>query len=154
MIFVFVCNSSGSTDSTESFKRGSGKYGSFRKRPTKDDVVIYSFEFEECVLAAYNSEPVECTVHGQLELKELAPDAVRVLKPYSFYPVSQRYISDFNVSVFALLLSSFQPIFWQFPLAKIELSVAKMDFNWFSVWPMCYFCFWGHNRFDTPWSEL
>jgi len=65
-----------STDSAESFNRGSCKYGSFRKRPTKDDVVIYSFEFEECVLAAYNSEPVECTVHGQLELKELAPDAM------------------------------------------------------------------------------
>lgn len=76
--FVFVINSLGSTDSTESFKRGSGKYGSFRKRPTKDDVVIYSFEFEECVLAAYNSEPVECTLHGRLELRELAPDAVRV----------------------------------------------------------------------------
>ena len=42
-------------------------------------MVIYSFEFEECVLAAYNSEPVECTVHGQLELKELAPDAVCIL---------------------------------------------------------------------------
>ena len=41
-------------------------------------MVIYSFEFEESVLAAYNSEPVECTVHGQLELKELAPDAVSV----------------------------------------------------------------------------
>lgn len=69
-------HSPGSTDSTESFKRGSCKYGSFRKRPTKDDMVIYSFEFEECVLAAYNTEPVECTVHGQLDLKELAPDAV------------------------------------------------------------------------------
>lgn len=81
--FVVVFNSPGSTDSTESFKRGSGKYGSLRKRPTKDDVVIYSFEFEECVLAAYNSAPVECTVHGQLELRELAPDAVRILKPCS-----------------------------------------------------------------------
>jgi len=47
-------------------------------------MVIYSFEFEECVLTAYNSEPVECTVHGQLELKELAPDAVRVLKLFRF----------------------------------------------------------------------
>ena len=101
--FVFVSNSSGSTDSTGSFKRGSGKYGSFRKRPTKDDVVIYSFEFEECVLAAYNSEPVECTLHGQLELKELAPDAVRILKPCSSYSLLQRYISDFIIhQIFSL----------------------------------------------------
>lgn len=69
-------NKAGSTDSAESFQRGSGKYGSFRKRPTEDDTIIYSFEFEECVLAAYNTEPVECTLHGQLDLKELAPDAM------------------------------------------------------------------------------
>ena len=48
--------------------------------------MIYSFEFEECVLAAYNSEPVECTVHGQLDLKELAPDAVSVLKLLELFP--------------------------------------------------------------------
>ena len=41
--------------------------------------MIYSFEFEECVLAAYNTEPVECAVHGPLELRELAPDAVSIL---------------------------------------------------------------------------
>lgn len=69
-------NEAGSTDSAESFQRGSGKYGSFRKRPTENDAIIYSFEFEECVLAAYNTEPVECTVHGQLDIKELAPDAM------------------------------------------------------------------------------
>ena len=107
--FVVVFNSPGSTDSTESFKRGSGKYGSFRKRPTKDDVVIYSFEFEECVLAAYNSEPVECTVHGQLELRELAPDAVRVLKPCNFYSLPPKiYIRhETCISVFHRFSSSF-----------------------------------------------
>ena len=78
LFFLNCFCTSGSTDSAGSFQRGSGKYGSLRKRPTKDDMVIYSFEFEECVLAAYNSEPVECTVHGQLDLKELAPDAVSV----------------------------------------------------------------------------
>lgn len=79
-LISFFCfpYSAGSTDSAESFQRGSGKYGSFRKRPTEDDTIIYSFEFEECVLAAYNTEPVECTLHGQLDLKELAPDAVSV----------------------------------------------------------------------------
>ncbi|XP_068698664.1 leucine-rich repeat serine/threonine-protein kinase 1-like [Montipora capricornis] len=66
----------GSTDSAGSFQRGSGKYGSLRKRPSSDDLVIYSFEFEECVLAAYNTEPLECAVHGQLELKEIAPDVM------------------------------------------------------------------------------
>jgi len=65
---------SGSMDSTGSFQRGSDKYGSFRQHHDKDDLVIYSFEFEECVLAVYNSEPIECNVHGQLDLKELAPD--------------------------------------------------------------------------------
>ena len=69
----------GSTDSAGSFQRGSGKYGSLRKRPSSDDLVIYSFEFEECVLAAYNTEPLECAVHGQLELKEIAPDVVSLL---------------------------------------------------------------------------
>ena len=63
-------------DSTGSFQRGSDKYGSFRQHHDKDDLVIYSFEFEECVLAVYNSEPIECNVHGQLDLKELAPDIV------------------------------------------------------------------------------
>ena len=63
-------------DSTGSFQRGSDKYESFRQHHEKDDLVIYSFEFEECVLAVYNSEPIECSVHGQLDLKELAPDIV------------------------------------------------------------------------------
>lgn len=74
--------------------------------------MIYSFEFEECVLAAYNSEPVECTLHGRLELKELAPDAVRVYTT--------------KIYIYPTLLSVFLP--YQFRLAKIELSVSKMDF--------------------------
>lgn len=50
-------------------------------------MVIYSFEFEECVLAAYNTDPVECNMHGPLELRELAPDAVsiKVLEVCSLY---------------------------------------------------------------------
>lgn len=73
--------------------------------------MIYSFEFEECVLAAYNSEPVECTLHGQLELKELAPDAVRV----------------YTTKIY-IYIRLYCQCFYQFRLAKIDLSVSKMDF--------------------------
>ena len=72
-------------------------------------MVIYSFEFEECVLAAYNSEPVECTVHGQLELKELAPDAVS--RTFKLLPLTAKDIYptlSLCVVVFALLLTCFQ----------------------------------------------
>ena len=66
----------GSTDSASSFRRG-GKYGSFRSRkPTEDDVVLYAYEFEECVLHSYTSELLECPQHGQLSLHDIAPDVV------------------------------------------------------------------------------
>ncbi|KAK3754845.1 hypothetical protein QZH41_011322 [Actinostola sp. cb2023] len=67
--------SKGSTESTSSFNR-SGRYGSFRRRPTENDKLIYAFEFEECVLCAYNGEPIKCAEHGQLNLKEIAPDVM------------------------------------------------------------------------------
>ena len=57
------------------FQRSSN-YGSFRRRPTKEDKVIYAFEFEECVLRAYLSEPMVCKEHGQLQIGDIAPDAV------------------------------------------------------------------------------
>ena len=73
--------STGSNDSTTNNlnNRESRQYGSAtRPRPTQGETVVYSFEFEDCVLAAYRSQPVECTVHGRLELRELAPDAVSI----------------------------------------------------------------------------
>ena len=69
----------GSTESVGSAGSGfqrSGNYGSFRRRPTGEDRVIYGFEFEELVQRSYFSKPIVCKEHGELPIRELAPDAV------------------------------------------------------------------------------
>ncbi|XP_048577768.1 leucine-rich repeat serine/threonine-protein kinase 1 isoform X2 [Nematostella vectensis] len=67
--------SRGSTDSSSSFRRG-GRYGSLRRRPTEHDKVIYAFEFDECVMCAYNTESMACKEHGEMDLREITPDVM------------------------------------------------------------------------------
>lgn len=74
-IFIFVFSRKPSTESRPEGEYTSSVENNIGIEPLPE-TVIYSFMVEECILTAYEQRSLQCPLHGNQSLLQIAPDTV------------------------------------------------------------------------------